>query len=130
MGLLSIEEMVHIIRKYFLRIVAISLLAGFIAAYVVNSMQTYTCTLGFKYNHKEAQEGLARDGESKLDPYEIQNPVIIRAALENMGMDSTSSDVKGIRQNIAINKVGAIVPTAVHTPFAQLSVPAVVKNTR
>ena len=105
MGLLSIAEMINIIRKYFFRIVAISLLAGLLGGYVVSTMQTYTCTLGFKYNHKEAAEGLARDGESKLDPYEIQNPVIIRAALQNMGLDNTSSDVKGIRQNIAITKV-------------------------
>jgi len=105
MGLLSIAEIIGIIRKYFLRIVAISLAAGFIGGYVVNTMQTYTCTLGFKYNHEEAAQGLARDGESKLDPYEIQNPVVIRAALQNMGMDSTDYDVKGIRQNIAITKV-------------------------
>lgn len=105
MGLLSITEMICIVRKYFLRIFALSLAVGLIGGYVTTMIQTYTCTLGFKYNHKEAAEGLAPDGESKLDPYEIQNPVVIQAALGNMGLNNGVGDVKGIRQNISINKV-------------------------
>ena len=108
MGLLSISEMVRILRKYFLQIVAISLAVALLGGYVVTTMQTYTCILGFKYNHKEATEGLAPDGVTKLDPYEIQNPVVIKAALENMGVnedDSADLSVKGIRQDITINKV-------------------------
>jgi len=106
MGLLSITEMIRIVRKYFLQIVALSLAVGILAGYAVTALQTYTCTLGFKYNHKEALEGLAPDGQSKLDPYEIQNPVVIQGALENMGLlDNKNFNVKGIRQNISINKV-------------------------
>lgn len=108
MGLLNLTEMIRILKKYFLQIVALSLAAGLIGGYAVTAVQTYTCTLGFKYNHEGALEGLALDGESKLDPYEIQNPVVIKAALENMGMqDGKDSElnVKGIRQNISINKV-------------------------
>ena len=106
MGLLSITEMVKILKKYFLRIVAISLVVGLLGGFAVTKMQTYTCTLGFKYNHKEAAEGLAPDGETKLNPYEIQNPVIIKAALERMGVDDKKGiSVKGIRQDITINKV-------------------------
>lgn len=107
MGLLSLSEMIKIVKKYFLRIVALSLAAGLLSWYAVNMMQTYTCTLGFKYNHAEAAEGLAPDGVSKLDPYEIQNPVVIKAALENMGLKGEDDDlsVKGIRQDISISKV-------------------------
>jgi len=108
MGLLSITEMVRILKKYFLQIVAISLAVALLGGYAVTSMQTYTCVLGFKYNHKEAAEGLAPDGETKLDPYEIQNPVVIKAALENMGIDEKEDgdvSVKGIRQDISISKV-------------------------
>ena len=108
MGLLSIAEIVHIVKKWFLQIVAISIAVALIGGYIVSIKQTYTCTLGFKYNHKEAQEGLAADGETKLDPYEIQNPVVIKAALENMGLNKDGSkdlNVKGIRQDIVINKV-------------------------
>ena len=108
MGLLSIAEIVHIVKKWFLQIVAISIAVALIGGYIVSTKQTYTCTLGFKYNHKEAQEGLAADGETKLDPYEIQNPVVIKAALENMGLNKDGSkdlNVKGIRQDIVINKV-------------------------
>lgn len=106
MGLLSITEMIRIVRKRFMQIFALSLVVGFLGGYAATILQTYTCTLGFKYNHAEAAEGLAPDGESKLDPYEIQNPVVIQSALNNMGLRKNDDvDVKGIRQNISINKV-------------------------
>ena len=82
MGLLKLSEIIRILKKNILQIVALSLVVGVLSGVVVTNMQTYTCTLGFKYNHKEAQEGFAPDGESKLNPYEIQNPVVIKAALE------------------------------------------------
>ena len=99
MGLISIADIIRIVRKYLLVIVALSIAAAIFGGVLTSMSQTYTCTLGFKYNHAEATEGLAPDGESKLDPYEIQNPVIIQAALKNMGNEDF--DVKGIRQNIS-----------------------------
>lgn len=106
MGILSISEMIAVVRKYFLKVTAVALLVGILAAYIVSSSQTYTCTLGFKYNYDEAEQGLAPDGESKLDPYEIQNPVIIQAALHDMGLTSSGEmDVKGIRENISITPI-------------------------
>lgn len=106
MALLSLAEIIKILKKHILQIVALTLAVGFLSGYIVTSMQTYTCTLGFKYNHEGASEGLAPDGESKLDPYEIQNPVIIKAALEHLDVKKKDSlNVKGIRQDISINKV-------------------------
>ena len=103
MGLISIADIIRIVRRYLLIIVALSVAAAIFGGTLTAATQTYTCTLGFKYNHAEAAEGLAPDGKSKLDPYEIQNPIIIQAALKNMG--SNDFDVKGIRQNISISKV-------------------------
>lgn len=107
MILLSLTEMIQILKKYFLQVVALSLVVGLLSGYVVTASQTYTCTLGFKYNHKGSEEGLAPDGESKLNPYEIQNPVVINAALENMGIheEKDKLSTKGIRQDISISKV-------------------------
>lgn len=108
MGFFSISEMVRILKKYFFQIVALSLAVALLGGYAVTKMQTYTCVLGFKYNHKGAAEGLAPDGVSKLDPYEIQNPVVIKAALKHMGIDDEKDkklSVKGLRQDITINKV-------------------------
>lgn len=105
MGLLNIADIIRIVRKYILLIAALSIAAGILGGAATSMIQTYTCTLGFKFNHPEAVEGLAPDGVSKLDPYEIQNPVIIQAALGNMGIDEEEFDVKGIRQNISISKV-------------------------
>ena len=106
MGLLSIYEMVQIVRKKFLRVLAFSVLIALVTYFVLNSMQTYTCVLGFKYNHSGAETGLAPDGESKLDPYEIQNPLVIQGALQSLSSNSQETpDLKGVRQNITINKV-------------------------
>lgn len=106
MGLLSITEIIRIVRKYFMQVLALSLVVAIIGGYVTSVLQTYTCTLGFKYNHEGALEGLAPDGESKLDPYEIQNPVVIQGALKNMRLSEDEDiNVKGIRQNISVNKV-------------------------
>ena len=84
MGLMSLYEIVCIIRKSFLKVLAISIAVAILAYVVVNSMQTYTCVLAFKFNHPEAETGLAPDGQSKLDPYEIQNPLIIEGALKSI----------------------------------------------
>ena len=106
MGLLSIYEMVQIVRKKFLRVLALSVLIALVTYFVLNSMQTYTCVLGFKYNHSGAETGLAPDGESKLDPYEIQNPLVIEGALRSLSANSQATpDLKGVRQNITVNKV-------------------------
>ena len=105
MGLLSIADIIRIVRKYILPIIALSAAVSILGGVAASMLQTYTCTLGFKFNHTEAAQGFAPDGVSKLDPYEIQNPVIVQAALNNMGTDSDEIDVKGIRQNISINKI-------------------------
>lgn len=105
MGIISLTEMIHVIRKYFIRLIALSIAIGLIGGFLVSVSQTYTCTLGFKYNHSGALEGLAPDGESKLDPYEIQNPTVVQNALDRMDIDDERLTAKGIRQNITINKV-------------------------
>lgn len=105
MGSLSITEMISLLKKYFFRILALSAAAGLLGGFAASAAQTYTCTLGFKYNNEEAADGFAPDGKSRLDPYEIQNPAVIQAALEDMGLTDGGSPIMGIRQNISINKV-------------------------
>ena len=117
MELLSINDILKVIRKSFLRILAVSLAAGMIAYFVVGMNQTYTCTLGFRYNDAEnaAQEetdtqedasGEEARQTSRFDPYEIQNPVVIQGALEYLGLgDEDRLSVRGIRQDISISKV-------------------------
>lgn len=123
MEFLSINDILQVIRKSFLRILAISLAAGMIAYFVVGMNQTYTCTLGFRYNDAEnaAQEEADTAAEdtgqeetateetelvSRFDPYEIQNPVVIQGALEYLGLEEEDRlSVRGIRQDISISKV-------------------------
>ncbi len=104
--LINISDIFRIIRKNFIKIAAVSVLFGLIGGAVATLIQTYTCTLSFKYNHEGAAEGLAPDGESKLDPYELQNPLVIQGALERMGYTGDELfTMDEIRQNITINKV-------------------------
>lgn len=105
MKALNIYDIVDIVRKSFLRILALALVIGIVTFIVASSLQSYTCSLGFKYNHEGAADGLAPDGKSKLDPYEIQNPVVIQAALKGIGIVDKKADINGIRQNISISKV-------------------------
>ena len=123
MEFLSINDILQVIRKSFLRILAISLAAGMIAYFVVGMNQTYTCPLGSRYNDAEnaAQEEADTAAEdtgqeetateetelvSRFDPYEIQNPVVIQGALEYLGLEEEDRlSVRGIRQDISISKV-------------------------
>ena len=106
MGLMSLYDMTQIIRKYFLRVLSFSIAIAVFAYFLLNSMQTYTCVLAFKFNHPEAETGFAPDGTSKLDPYEIQNPLVIEGALRRISSNvKETPELKGIRQNISVSKV-------------------------
>ncbi len=106
MTVFSISDMINLLKKYFVRILALSLAVALIGMVIVNCLQTYTATLYFKFNHSQAVEDLAPDGVSKLDPYEIQNPVVIQGAIETMNLDSDKVvSVEGIRQHVDVSKV-------------------------
>ncbi len=106
MGLFNIYEIISLIKKQFTKILAMSIAVGIVTFLVASRIETYTCVLSFKYNHKGAENGLAPDGESKLDPYEIQNPVVIQGAIDALGGNTKANlDARGIRQNVSIYKV-------------------------
>ncbi len=106
MGLVTIAEMVDILRKNFMRVCAFSLAIGILAMLVVQNMQTYTCTLNYKYNYSAAAEGFAPDKASPLNPYQIQEPTVIKGALNEMGITERDGiDVEKVRNNILISEV-------------------------
>lgn len=104
MGVINIVEIIKIIRKYFLKIVAVCLALGIASYIVVSSIQTYTCSLYFKYNYEDAKNGLAPNGTDELDPYELENPSVIQAAINNLSPENKLS-VEGIRNNMIISEV-------------------------
>ena len=106
MGIISVSELIGIVKKYFTRLLAFSLAGALVAMFLVSSSQTYTCKLNFKYNYTEAAEGLAPDGVSKLDPYEIRTPTVIQGALDDLGLaDNETISVEGIRNHITIKEI-------------------------
>lgn len=102
--MINLVDLWNVIRKYFVRIVAICLLAGILCYFVVSISQTYTCTLNYSYNYEDALTGLAPDGESELNPYELKNPAVLQAAIDYMGLDDDTLTVEGLRNKITISE--------------------------
>lgn len=82
-------------------------MAGIITYLFVSYTQTYTCTLHFEYTYEGADKGLAPDGAegTKLNPYEIMSPVVIKAALKDMGIDDEGVTVETIRSCMDVSEV-------------------------
>ena len=104
--MITVAELMRIIKKYLVPVIAAAFLAALATFLVVSLVRKYDCTLNFKYNYELAEEGIAPDGESALDPYELQNPAIIHAALQLMGITTDDeTTVENIRNNISIGKI-------------------------
>lgn len=104
--MLTIHEIVLIIKKYFLAAVAAAFLGAVAAGMLVICIRDYTCTLNFKYNYTGAEDGLAPDGASPLDPYALQNPAVIHSALQIAGFSAEEdANVEDVRNDITINKI-------------------------
>ncbi|MBQ7901385.1 MAG: EAL domain-containing protein [Clostridia bacterium] len=100
------NDIIQLIKKYFVRVLALSLAIALISMLFASYVQTYSATLYFKFNHSQAAEGLAPDGTSKLDPYEIKTPVVIQGAIDALQLDKEKAvSIEGIRQNISITEV-------------------------
>lgn len=104
--MLTIHELFLIVKKYFWATVAAAFLGAVACCLLVLLIRDYTCTLNFKYNYTGAEDNLAPDGVSALDPYALQNPAIIHSALDISGFSAdTDVNVEEIRNNITINKI-------------------------
>lgn len=104
MGVIQVYDIIKILKKQFVRIVALCLAVGLLAYLYTSMTQTYTCTLNYKYNYDAALEGLAPDKTSELDPYELKNPAVIQAAISQLGTSEELS-VEGIRSDLEISTV-------------------------
>ena len=104
--MVTIQELFAIIKKYFWAAVAAAFLGAVACGLVVLCVRDYTCTLNFRYNYAGAEDNLAPDGASPLDPYALQNPAVIHSALEIAGFSEDEQvNVEDIRNDIAISKI-------------------------
>lgn len=104
--MLSITDLIRILRKHLLTAVAAAFLAAVCTFIGVRLLREYQCTLNFKYNYEGAEQELAPDGVSRLDPYELQNPAVIHAALKEMGLTiGGDTTIEKIRNGMQINKI-------------------------
>ena len=104
--MLSIADLIRILRKHLLTAIAAAFLAAVCTFIGVRLLREYQCTLNFKYNYEGAEKELAPDGVSRLDPYEMQNPAVIHAALKEMGLTTGGeTTIEKIRKGMQINKI-------------------------
>ena len=104
--MITIQELFAIIKKYFWAAVAAAFLGAVACGLVVLCVRDYTCTLNFRYTYAGAEDNLAPDGASPLDPYALQNPAVIHSALEIAGFSEDEQvNVEDIRNDIAISKI-------------------------
>lgn len=104
--MLSIADLIRILRKHLLTAVAAAFLAAVCTLIGVRMLREYQCTLNFKYNYEGAGQELAPDGVSRLDPYEMQNPAVIHAALREMGLTiGGDTTIEKIRNSMQISKI-------------------------
>lgn len=104
MGIIQIYDLGKILKKHFVRIVAVCLAVALAMYFFTAMTQTYTCTLNYRYNYPAAAEGKAPDGVAEMNPYELQNPAVIQAAINHMSPDQNLS-VEGLRSNMSISTI-------------------------
>ena len=106
MEFIGVKKLYAIFKDNFIAFLSISIVVGVITYFFTSHIQTYTCTLNFEYAYPQAEEGLALDGKSKLDPFEIQNPAVIQKALKDLGLSGQDGlSVEEIRNNITITEM-------------------------
>ena len=95
---MSVSELQSYLLKYkkFLAIfVSVALL---LCATFINVTQSYTAEIYIKYLGDKAESGLTENGK-ELNPYEISDALVVKKALESIGVENTSYNAirKGIR---------------------------------
>ena len=99
---MSVSELQSYLLKYkkFLAIfVSIALL---LCATFINVSQSYTAEIYIKYLGDKAEAGLTENGK-KLNPYEISDALIVKKALESIGVENTSYNT--IRKGISVSPI-------------------------
>ena len=82
-------------KKYLAIFVSLSLL---LCTIFINGTQSYTAEIYIKYLGDKAESGLTENGK-ELNPYEISDALVVKKALESIGVENTSYNTirKGIR---------------------------------
>lgn len=93
-----------IIQKYRFLIIGVALLAGVVAAFLLNGRQSYTATAIIEYTNTRAKEGLAPDG-TKIDTSEIYSTEVMKEAFTRMGLDYDSYNLDEFRSKVVVTPI-------------------------
>jgi len=99
---ISLKELISILLKNKILIIAFTIIAGIIAGAVSFNMNANSkeAKLLFSINHGKIYEGQNPDG-SKFEPYEIASPYILSDAIKHLKLEDRIS-TNDIRKNIVV----------------------------
>lgn len=99
---MSVSEFQSYLLKYKKGLAVFVSLALLLCAGYINTKQSYTAETFIKYLGENAEQGLTPAG-SGLNPFEISDALIVKKALESIGVGSTNYN--SIRKKISISPV-------------------------
>ena len=99
---MSVSEFQSYILKYKKHLAILVSLSLLLCTIFINISQSYTAEIYIKYLGDKAVSGLTENGK-ELNPYEISDALIVKKALDSIGVKSTSYNT--IRKNISISPI-------------------------
>lgn len=92
------------IKKYKVWIIMLSLLAGAVCFFALNSRQSYTATAIMEYTNKEAVDGKAPDG-STIDPTEVYSAEVMKEVFARMDMSYEDYNLDKFRSKVVVKEI-------------------------
>ena len=99
---MSISEFQSYLLKYKKSLAIFVALSLLLCAIFINISQSYTAEIYIKYLGDKAESGLTENGK-ELNPYEISDALVVKKALDSIGVENTSYNT--IRKNISISPI-------------------------
>lgn len=99
---MSVSEFQSYLLKYKKHLAIFVLLSLVLCAIFINFNQSYTAEIYIKYLGDRAESGLTENGK-ELNPYEIADVLIVKKALDSIGVKSTNYN--SIRKNINVSPI-------------------------
>ena len=99
---MSVSEFQNYLLKYKKILAIFVALSVLLCAMYIGMKQSYTAEIYIEYLGDNAVQGLTENGK-ELNPYEIADAIIVKKALDSIGVESTSYN--SVRKNIRVSPI-------------------------
>lgn len=99
---MSVSEFQSYLLKYKKSLAIFVSLSLLLCTIFINVSQSYTAEIYIKYLGDKAVSGLTENGK-ELNPYEISDAIVVKKALESIGVENTSYNT--IRKSISVSPI-------------------------